>query len=347
MRAMVLAAGVGSRLEPLTARIPKPLVPVANRPVMELILQLLKRHGIEEVISNLHHLPEALRQYFGDGSKLGMRLSFHEEAMLSGDAGGVRACRDFLESGTFLVIMGDLLTDADITFVVAEHRRKRAIATIGLKRVDDVTQFGVAVTDQRGFITGFQEKPEPAEALSNLASTGIYVLEPEIFEHIPAQGTYGFGRQLFPKLVASGLPVLGVEITSYWSDVGTMRQYRLSNFDALEGRIAIEIPGARTARGWIGEGASVDGSCLIDGVLLLGKRSRLGPGTRVKGRVIVGDDCLVEGAELEDTIVWSGATLPAGTKLKDCIVGHGCVVKDDTNQTNSPAASQAAAGAKK
>src|SRR4030095_1867806 len=206
MKAMVLAAGVGSRLDPLTTGVPKPLVPVVNRPIMEIILELLKRHGVSEIVSNLHHLPDQLLRYFGDGSRLGLKLSFHHEEDLSGDAGGVRTCRAFLEDGTFLVLMGDLLTDADLTAIVAEHKKKGALAPIGLKAVDDVSQFGVALINEEGFITGFQEKPAAADALSNLASTGIYVFDPEVFEHIPTEGFYGFGRQLFPSLLQKGAP---------------------------------------------------------------------------------------------------------------------------------------------
>jgi len=327
MKAMVLAAGVGSRLDPLTTAVPKPLVPVANRPIMELILELLKRHGITEVFSNLHHLPDQLIRYFGDGSRIGMKLRFHHEEELSGDAGGVRACRAFLEDGTFIVLMGDLLTDADLTSIVAEHKKKGALATIGLKAVDDVSQFGVALTDDQGFITGFQEKPNPSEALSNLASTGIYVFEPEIFEHIPGEGVYGFGRQLFPSLLEKGAPVLGFEFKSYWSDVGTINQYRLSNFDALEGRINVEFAGKQTPQGFLADGAVIESGCNIDGLLLLGKNSRLESGVEVRGRVIVGDDCVVgKNARLADSVIWAGSNVEPGAELHNSVIGRGCVV---------------------
>ncbi|MBX9688091.1 MAG: nucleotidyltransferase family protein, partial [Candidatus Obscuribacterales bacterium] len=167
MKAMVLAAGVGSRLDPLTSQVPKPLVPVANRPVMEHILRLLKKHGFEDVVSNLHYLPEKIRAYFADGRALGLNIDFRLESELSGDAGGVRACRDFFGQDTFIVLMGDLLTDADLSRIYAEHKRKGALATIATKQVADVSQFGVILADEDGFIRGFQEKPKAQEALSN------------------------------------------------------------------------------------------------------------------------------------------------------------------------------------
>jgi mannose-1-phosphate guanylyltransferase len=327
MRAMVLAAGVGSRLDPLTTQIPKPLVPVANVPVMEHMLNLLKKNQVFEVVSNLHHLPDKLTQYFGDGSQLGMNLTYHYEKELSGDAGGVRACREFLQGGTFIVLMGDLLTDADLTAIVAEHKRKGALATIGIKRVDDVSQFGVVLTDENGFITGFQEKPRPEEALSDLASTGIYVFEPEVFDHIPARGTYGFGRQLFPRLVEQGAPILGSEITRYWSDVGTIKQYRTSNFDALDGAVSVDMPGTKTDFGWLGTNSHIADNCQIEGRLLVGNNSRIAKGVKIRGSVIIGDDCFIDqNAELEDSIIWSDVSVESGARLKQSVIGFNCVV---------------------
>jgi mannose-1-phosphate guanylyltransferase/phosphomannomutase len=327
MKAVVLAAGVGSRLDPLTTQMPKPMVPVANRPVMEHILNLLKRHGVKQVYSNLHHLPEKLVEYFGDGSRLGFNIHFYTEPVLTGDAGGVRAMKQNLMDDTFIVLMGDLMTDADIASIVAAHRKKGALATIGLKRVDDVTQFGVAMLNKEGFITGFQEKPAQHEALSDLASTGIYVLEPEVFKHIPDEGTYGFGRQLFPSLLQKGLPVLGYEIHGYWSDVGTIKQYKQANFDALDGTIALDIDGRKTAYGWMGEGSSIAPDCKIKGTLLLGKNSRIAGGVTINGRVVIGDNCVIEeGAVLEDTVIWSDCHVEPNAKVKNCVIGCNCVV---------------------
>lgn len=334
MKAMVLAAGVGSRLDPLTSQIPKPLVPVANRPVIEHILQLLIKHGVKDIAANLHHLPDKLIEYLGDGTKFGINLHLLVEQKLSGDAGGVRGCRDFLSDGTFIVLMGDLLTDANLSEIVAAHKAKRALATIALKHVEDVTQFGVAITDANGFITGFQEKPRQEEALSDLASTGIYILEPEIFKHIPEQGEYGFGRQLFPKLVSQSLPVLGYTIGSYWSDVGTIKQYRQSNFDALDGKIKVDLPGTKrdTRDGgtlWLGENSIVADNCQIDGSLMLGKGSRIMPGVRIKGKVIIGDNCLIsEGAVIENSVIWSDSKIEAQANLKDCVIGSNCHISN-------------------
>jgi mannose-1-phosphate guanylyltransferase len=332
MKAIVLAAGVGSRLDPLTSQLPKPLVPIANRPVMELILLLLKKHGCQDVVSNLHYLPDKIRNYFGDGSSLGINLDLRLESSLSGDAGGVRACRDFFGQETFMVLMGDLLTDADLSRIYAEHKRKGALATIGITRVDDVSQFGVVVPDSDGFIKGFQEKPAPQEALSDFVSTGIYVLEPEVFDYIPAEGSFGFGRQLFPLLLEQGLPLLSVDLHSYWSDVGTVHQYLESNFDALEGALNIEPALERHEMGYLAPGSRIEPGVVVNGTLMLGRGSKLASGVRVRGRVIIGENCRIErNASLEDTVVWSDSVVEENATLSHCIVGSSCVIQNGSN----------------
>ncbi len=335
MKAMVLAAGVGSRLEPLTTQVPKPIVPVANIPVMEHILKLLSKHGITDICANLHYMPEKLTEYFGDGSKFGVNLTFRTEEKLSGDAGGVRACREFLQDDTFIVIMGDLVTDTDLSKVIKEHKSKKALASIGIKEMDDVSQFGVVVTDENGFITGFQEKPSNEEALSKFISTGIYVLEPEIFDYIPATGEYGFGRQLFPALVAKKLPVLGVKIEGYWSDVGCVEKLREANFDALSGKVKVDLLGKKEKRGdatvWLGENSRVDEGAKLNGLVMIGRNCKVHAGATLGGTVVLGDDVVVESAaHLVDTVVWSGSKIGANSDIKNSVIGYDCTVAGGT-----------------
>ena len=336
MKAMVLAAGVGSRLDPLTRLVPKPLVPFVNVPVMEYIQRLLSRHGITQTISNLHYLPEKVPAYFGDGSRLGMQMSFVNEPTLSGDAGGMRACRSFLEDGTFLVVMGDLVTDMDLSYVINQHKDKGALATVALKQVEDVERFGIAVLDSDGLITGFQEKPQRTTARSNLASTGIYVFEPEIFEHVASKGEVGFGKNVFPSLIDKGLPVLGVEVYGYWSDVGTIAQYQTSTFDAVQGLIDLDLPGKRSAIGYVAADSSVGNGCLIDGLVVLGSNSHIENGVRVKGYAVIGDNCIIgRGTVLEDAIVWNGTTIGTNAQLKNSIVGSNVYIEAGSKLFNT------------
>ncbi len=341
MKAMVLAAGVGSRLDPLTASVPKPLVPVVNKQVMEHIVRLLKKHGFKDVCANLHYLPDNIVSYFGDGSALGVNLQFEREAKLSGDAGGVRSCRKFLQSETFIVIMGDLITDADLGALIRRHKEKRALASIAVKQMADVSRFGVIVRDKDDFITGFQEKPKQEEALSNLISTGIYILEPEVIDFIPESGDYGFGRQLFPKLVESGERVLSIEMESYWSDVGTIDQYRESNLHALAGQVDLLMPPAATSASGgyslrLDKTAVLDPKATVKGNLLLGANSKIAAGTEIAGNVVIGDDCVIDtNCQLKDCVIWSGTHVQSGASIINSVVGADCVVKQQSKLDNA------------
>lgn len=348
LNAIILAAGVGSRLDPLTSQLPKPLVPIANVPVMEHLIKLLASHQVKNIHANLHYMPEKITEYFGNGEKWGVNLNYKHEPQLSGDAGGVRACRQFLSDGTFVVLMGDLLTDTDLTKIVREHKEKRAIASIAVKQVptDELHRFGVVVTDSRGLITGFQEKPNAREALSDRVSTGIYVLEPEVFHHMPTFGEYGFGRQLFPDLIKQGLPVLGIEMDGYWSDVGTIEQYRLANFDAARRRVKLGLADAKPYREHgkmtVGERTVIEYGCDIEGSLVIGDNSRLGAGTVVMGNVIVGDNCVIEpGSILKDCVIWSNSIVRSGAHVEHSVICSGSVVPNhsrhfEVNHVSAP-----------
>lgn len=310
-RAMVLAAGVGSRLEPISHFIPKPLAPVLNTPVLVNILHGLKMHGVTDVISNTHYLSEMLIEYFEKNS-IDLKPKFVYEEELTGDAGGVRTCRDFLDSDTFLVIMGDLITNADLTKIIKEHKEKGAIATIGVKKVSDVTRFGVMKRDQQGFIQAFQEKPKAEEAISNEISTGIYVLEPKVFDHIPKDGVYGFGRQLFPSLVERGLPVLGAEIQGHWSDIGTLQDLFRSNMDALNGKIKLFTEAKYCEK-------------TFDNVSI-SKKTAIGTNTNIGQNSVIGDECIIgnnceigSNVHLDHCLIFADSKIPDGTKLQNCI----------------------------
>ncbi len=311
MKAMIMAAGVGSRLMPLTMHIPKPMVPVGNRPLMEQIVHLLGKHGCTQVIANLHYHSRVINEYFKDGTKYGMSISYSPEEELMGTAGGVKKCDWFLND-TFVVISGDALTDIDITSLLYAHRRNGALATIALKQVNEVENFGIVITDENNKIKSFQEKPKPEEALNNMANTGIYIFETEIFKYIPARQFYDFGKQVFPHLVKIGAPFYGVSIDDYWCDVGNIAAYRQAHGDLLAGRVRA-IPSGRLI--YSSDHAQV----------LAGKQVIIGDKVKFQGTVVIGDGCMIgAGAVLTNSIIWNDSRIGDRSVINEAVIGSGC-----------------------
>jgi mannose-1-phosphate guanylyltransferase len=320
---MLLGAGLGTRLRPITNQLPKPLVPILGEPVMGHILRLLERHGFKEVISNIHYFPDMIRDRFGDGSDYGAHLEYSFEEDLMGTAGGVRNVRDFLGEETFLIISGDALTDIDLQALCARHRQAGGVGTLALKPVDDPSQLGVVILNDEGRIQGFQEKPDPAEALSNLGSCGIYVFEPEIFDHFPEQDFVDWAQDVFPTLLERDIPLFGHEIADYWNDVGSLGELRQGNFDALTGRVRVEIDGTEISSGiWAADSTTLEGQVLMEPPVYIGDGCTVGSEARLTGPVVIGAGCTIgEGAVLSDVLVWQGTEVQAGTVLKGGIAG--------------------------
>jgi mannose-1-phosphate guanylyltransferase len=323
MKAMVLAAGLGTRLRPLTYEITKPMVPVLDRPVMAHILDLLDRHGFEEVIANLHYHPDSIREHFGE------RLAYRYEEELLGTAGGVRACRDFFGDEAFLVISGDALTDIDLGAFVARHRQAGGVATLAVKQVDDTREYGVVLHDAAGRITGFQEKPEPEGALSDLGNCGIYIFEPAIFEHFPARPFVDWAQDVFPTLLAGEVPFHIHEIHDYWNDVGSLAELRQGTFDALRGELRLEVRGSEVRPGvtLVGEQTLPD-DLEIDGQAWIGNDVEIGRGVRLMGPIVLGDGAHVgDGAQLRESIVFPGTDVAAGAIVIGAIAGHAGILQ--------------------
>ncbi|HET9121649.1 MAG TPA: NDP-sugar synthase [Solirubrobacterales bacterium] len=339
MRAMILAAGLGTRLRPLTYVMPKPVAPVLNRPIVSWIAELLAGHGFPEVVANVSYLPEQIRGVLGDGSEFGLEISYSEEPEPLGTAGGVGKVRDFL-SGTdsFLIISGDALTHIDLGEMRAAHEanvERGAIATLATKRVADTTQFGVAITDEDGRIQGFQEKPEPAEALSDLANCGIYMFRKEIFDHFPPPdhrspagdpdqppGFVDWALDVFPSLLDGDIPFYSHEIHDYWNDIGSVGEFVQGNLDALAGVVGIEPREPLVADGvYSGDGSEID-AAKVKAPILLGADCLVGAGTDLHGPLVVGPGSrLGADAMLRDCVVLPGAEVPAGALVVGGLYG--------------------------
>jgi len=330
---MVLAAGLGTRLRPLTGSISKPMAPIVNRPVMWHILRLIKQHGYTQAVANLHYHPHAITNYFGKGQKVGVQLSYSLEPELLGTAGGVKRVQKFLGDETFLIISGDALTDIDLTRLMEQHRESGGIATLALKRVEDPSKFGVVILDKTNRVVGFQEKPAPGEELSNLCNCGIYIFEPAVFDYIPKDAFYDFGKQLFPEFVEKSIPFHGFEIDGYWNDVGSLEQYRIGNFDALTGKVRVEISGKERSPGIItGKGTRVDSTARLEPPILLGDYCTVGKDVRLTGPLIIGDHSVIEdGAALEGVIKWHASQTGAGAKVMGGIIGRGAHIRDEVH----------------
>jgi len=320
---MVLAAGLGTRLRPLTYEITKPMVPVLDRPVMEHILDLLDSHSFERVIANLHYFPDTIRDHFGE------RLQYRYEPELLGTAGGVRGCADFFGDEPFLVISGDALTDIDLGALVARHRQSGGIATLAVKQVADTREFGVVLHDREGRITGFQEKPAPEEALSDLGNCGIYVFDPRIFEYFPERPFVDWAQDVFPVLLENDVPFHIHEVREYWNDVGSLGELRQGTFDALSGELHLQIDGQEVSPGVIVAGDSpLRADTEIDGSAWIGRDVDIGPGVRLMGPLVLGQGASIgERAQLRECIVLPGTEIAADSILIGAIAGHSGILE--------------------
>jgi mannose-1-phosphate guanylyltransferase len=322
MRAMVLAAGLGTRLRPLTWEISKPMVPVANRPIMEHVLDLLARNDLNEIVANLHWFGDSVRNAFGDGSRLGVELTYSEEEKLLGTAGGVRKVRDFFGSDPFVVLAADALTDIDLGAVMRTHQENDWIATLTAVKVADTSEYGVIVSGDDGRVEGFQEKPDAAEALSDLANCMIYVFEPEIFDYFPDKEEVDFALDVYPALLAGDVPFGIHPSDEYWNDVGSLKEYLQGNLDAITGAVAVE-PAGELIDSANGLGAGVE----VDGTVLLGEGAEIGDGVRLDGPLVIGQGSKIgAGARVRESVLLAGTEVPAGGLLAAAIAGNGEVL---------------------
>ena len=330
MKAVVMAGGEGSRLRPLTSRRPKPLAPIVNKPVMEHILDLLRRHGITEVVATLHYLADEIESYFGDGSAFGVSLKYVVEDTPLGTAGAVKLAESMLRDDSFLIISGDALTDMDLSAMLHHHRSTSADATIALQRVTNPLEYGVVVTDERARITRFLEKPSWGEIFSDTINTGIYALEPSIFDYMEAGRSYDFSKDLFPRMLHEGKSLQGFITQDYWTDIGNLQQYQQANIDALNGKVQLQFPGTEKSPGvWIGEGCRIDPAAKIVAPVVLGRNVIVAAEAEIGGNTTIGDSAIVgKYARLHRVVAWEGNYFGEHATLSDCTLANKNIIKD-------------------
>lgn len=345
MKAMILAAGKGTRVRPITHTIPKPMIPILQKPVMEFLVELLRQHGFDQIMVNVSHLADVIENYFRDGQKFGVQIAYSFEGRIEegemigealGSAGGMKRIQDFSPffDDTFVVLCGDALIDLDLTAAVKWHREKGAIATIVMKSVprEEVPSYGVVVTDDSGKIKAFQEKPSVEEALSTDINTGIYIFEPEIFKYIPSGQEYDIGSQLFPALVEAGAPFYGISMDFEWVDIGKVPDYWRAIQSVLLGQVKnVSIPGIEVRPGiYAGLNVAVNWDKVdITGPVYIGGMTIIEDGAKIVGPTMIGPNCwLCSGATVENSVIFEYSRLGSDVRLVDKLVfGRYCVDK--------------------
>jgi mannose-1-phosphate guanylyltransferase len=338
MKAMILAAGKGTRVQPLTYELPKPMIPVAGKPVMAYLIEHLARHGVDDIMVNVAHLHEKIEEYFGDGQQYGVHIGYSFEGYCTGDgkivprplgsAGGMKKIQDF--SGFFddttIVLCGDAVIDLDIGAALAEHRAKGALATVITKAVpwDKVSSYGVVIADAAGRVTSFQEKPAPHEARSNCASTGIYIFEPEALDLIPPDAEFDIGSQLFPRMVELGLPFYMQSRSFNWVDIGTVAEYWSVMQSVMTGEVeGMALPGREVAPGvYSGLNTRIDWEgTVIEGPVYIGSGTHVEAGAHIVGPCWIGSGCRILGdAKVVRSVVFDYTRVSRNAELAELIV---------------------------
>jgi mannose-1-phosphate guanylyltransferase / phosphomannomutase len=325
LRAVIMAGGSGTRLRPLTCELPKPMVPVLNRPIIEHIINLLKKHGITEIIITLHYQPEAIQQYFGDGSDWGVHLHYAiEEEQALGTAGSIKYVSELLDR-TFLVISGDSITDFDLQKAIDFHQQKQSTVTMVLTSVRNPVDFGVVITDTTGRVQRFLEKPTASEIFSDTVNTGIYILEPEVLQSIPPDQEFDMSQDLLPNLLVAGAPIYGHVATGYWCDVGQLDAYRQVQHDVFTQLPSLHPTSTPIRPGlWVGSGTYIDPTASIGTPVVIGKNCRIGSRVNITADTVIGDNVTIGAdANLKRPVVWNGAVISEEAQLRACIIGRG------------------------
>ncbi|WP_246452004.1 sugar phosphate nucleotidyltransferase [Alkalicella caledoniensis] len=321
---MILAAGLGTRLRPLTDEVSKPMVQLGGRPCIEHTVRLLRKHGIKEIMINLYYKPELIMNHFGDGEHFGIKIHYSVEKELMGTAGGLKKVQQFFGDDPILIISGDALTDLNLTDFYDFHKKKGGLASLALKNVQDPREFGVVQISQDDRITQFQEKPKDVTPISTKANTGIYIFEPDIFSFIPSNTFYDFGKQVFPDLLMKGQSMFGYETQAYWCDIGNIDVYKDVQFDILAGIVKVDIPGKKFENCiWLGRNIDIDPDTKIIGPVFIGEKSVIEKGAKIYGPTVIGNNSFVgSNSVIKRSILLEGARVGNDALIADSILGN-------------------------
>lgn len=328
MKAVIMAGGEGTRLRPVTCGIPKPMVPVLNKPVMEYTIELLKKHNITDIAATLAYFPAVITDYFGDGEDYGVKLRYYIEHTPLGTGGSVRNAEDFLD-GTFIIISGDALTDIDLIKMLEFHKQKGSKATLALKKVPIPLEYGVVITDENGKITSFMEKPSWGEVFSDTINTGIYILEPEVLDYYKKGDSFDFSKDLFPKLLKDNVPMHGYVTRDYWNDIGDLKVYKEVNFDILMGKVNTDIKYRELSEGvWAGENTEIHDECVLKAPVFIGSNCVLKSKATIEA-AIIGDGIEIgETTSIKKSIIWKNSKLDRNIQCRGSVLCSGVIIKN-------------------
>ncbi len=332
MKAVIMAGGEGTRLRPLTCNRPKPMVPVVNKPVMEHIIDLLKKHNLTDIAVTLQYMPELIKEFFHDGNEFGVNMRYYIEQTPLGTAGSVKNAEEFLND-TFVVISGDALTDIDLSKAIEFHFNKGSIATLILKRVDVPLEYGVVVTNDEGRITRFLEKPSWGEVFSDTVNTGIYILSPEVLGYFNKNEMFDFSKDLFPILLKEEKPIYGFITEDYWCDIGDLRAYNQVHMDILDGKVKVVIPGKEIREGvWVDEGTEYDNEAVIHSPCVIGKNTRIKKSAIINSYSVIGDFNIInERSGIKRSILWKNCIVDRNVQIRVSVICNKVHMKDNTS----------------
>ncbi len=332
MKAVVMAGGEGTRLRPLTAHRPKPLAPILNKPIMEHIVLLLRQHGITEIVVTLHYLADEIEGYFGDGSEWGVKFIYSVEDTPLGTAGSVKQAEEHLRDDAFVIVSGDALTDIDLTRAIQFHKDKGSLATIVLSHVANPLEFGVIITDDDGRVRRFLEKPSWGEVFSDTVNTGMYVLEPSVFDYMEPGKSYDWSQDIFPRILRQDRPLFGYVMPDYWCDVGNLAQYREAQYTVLDGRTNIRPHGNEHDGVWVGDAAEIEPDVQVVPPTLIGRNVKIKSGAVVGPYAVIGDNAILEeNVSVHRSILWDNVYVGASSRLSACTVCSHVMIQEDCN----------------
>ncbi|MFH0887118.1 MAG: NDP-sugar synthase [bacterium] len=332
MKAVIIAGGWGTRLRPLTYNVPKPIVPVVNRPFVIHQIELLKKHGIKDIILNLHYFSDQIREIFGDGSKYGVKIYYSIEKDPLGTAGAVKNAEQYFgKSDEIMVVFnGDVLTDLNLTELIEYHKKNKADITLTLTEVEDPTRYGLVITDENGRVEKFLEKPSWEQVSVKTINAGTYVLTPSVFADVPKEKPYSFERELFPNMLKKGKKVFGFNSKYYWLDIGSPSKYMAAHKAILSEEVKTNIlEKKRENQKWIGENVELGKGVIIKSQVLIGNNVKIGRDAKIKEFCVLGERVIVsDESELGNTVIWNNVNIGRNVRIKDAIIGSNCLIED-------------------